>query len=108
MTTHKTQLVVLGLQGRTDLTDVHEFECQRGHFVYAGSFRLPIDSDTSADFAEKVKQHGAQCDATMYQYDDVPLSSTTTYQYDRVIFAILPSDPAWRAFEYIAQRRHRI
>ncbi|MDR3536523.1 MAG: hypothetical protein P4L71_08485 [Acetobacteraceae bacterium] len=131
-----TQLVVVGPQGRLDLSFVSGFEShqltqsvrvsrldgtQMGTELpkgWEGSFELERGSSAVEDFIAAAEQSfytGAlNANSTMYQYIAEPDGSTSTYQYDSVMFK-LASAGHWKGdssvkqkLEFFATRRRRI
>lgn len=131
-----TQLVVIGPAGRIDLTHVTSFDSRQitrsvrvdrldGTHMgtelpkgWEGSFELERGSSIVDDFIAAAEQqyfngnnvsHG-----TMYQYVTETDGSTSTYQYDGVIFR-LSNAGTWKGdssvkqkLEFFAVRRRRI
>ena len=130
------QLVIIGPQGRLDLSYVSGFDArqltqsirlsrldgtQMGTELpkgWEGSFELERGNSAVEDFVAATEQayfNGApSVPATMYQYISEPDGSTSTYQYDRVTFK-LTSAGHWKGdssvkqkLEFYATRRRRI
>jgi hypothetical protein len=130
------QLVVVGPQGRLDLSYVSGFEAhqltqsvrisrldgtQMGAELpkgWEGNFELERGSAAVEDFistSEQTYYNGGLTPAsTMYQYIAEPDGSTSTYQYDGVTFR-LASAGTWKGdssvrqkLEFFATRRRRI
>ncbi len=131
-----TQLVVIGPNGRVDLTHVTSFESQQiTHSVrvdrldgtqigtelpkgWEGSFELERGSSIVDDFIALAEQQyfggGVVSPGAMYQYITETDGSTSTYQYDNVTFK-LSNAGTWKGdssvrqkLEYYATRRRRI
>jgi len=131
-----TQLVVIGPNGRVDLTHVTSFESRQiTHSVrvdrldgtqigtelpkgWEGSFDLERGSSAVDDFIALAEQQyfggGVVSPGSMYQYITETDGSTSTYQYDNVIFK-LSNAGTWKGdssvrqkLEYYAARRRRI
>jgi hypothetical protein len=131
-----TQLVVVGPTGRVDLTHVTSFESrqitqsvrvdrldgtQMGTELpkgWEGSFELDRGSSTVDDFIAAAEQQyfigNNITPGTMYQYVTETDGSTSTYQYDSVIFR-LSNAGVWKGdssvrqkLEFFAVRRRRI
>ena len=130
------QLVVIGPAGRVDLTHVTGFDSrQMTHAVrverldgatlaaelpkgWEGSFELERGSAVVDDFiaAMEAQFHarGNLRPGTLYQYVAETDGSTSTYQYDGVVFR-LANAGAWRGdaavkqkLEFFASRRKRV
>ena len=130
------QLVIIGPQGRLDLSYVSGFDArqltqsirlsrldgtQMGTELpkgWEGSFELERGNSAVEDFVAATEQayfNGApNVPSTMYQYISEPDGSTSTYQYDRVTFR-LASAGHWKGdssvkqkLEFYATRRRRI
>ena len=130
------QLVVMGPFGRVDLTHVTGFECRQlttpvrvdridGTRLAAelpkgwdGSFELERGSSATDDFAAALEQSyvaGAlMAQATLYQYVNETDGSTSTYQFDGVVFKLAHAG-VWRGdasvkqrLEFYAARRMRV
>jgi hypothetical protein len=131
-----TQLVIMGPSGRVDLTHVTGFESrQLTHAVrvsrmdgtqlgaelprgWEGSFEIERGSSVVDDFIASAEQlyyaGGPVPGGTMYQYVTETDGSTSTYQYDGVVFR-LASAGAWKGdasvrqkLEFFSTRRRRI
>jgi hypothetical protein len=131
-----TQLVVIGPAGRVDLTHVTAFESRQltqsvrvdrldgtpmGTELpkgWEGNFELERGSATVDDFIATAEQqyfNGNNIAAsTMYQYITETDGSTSTYQYDNVIFRFTNAG-SWKGdssvkqkLEFFAIRRRRI
>ncbi len=131
-----TQLVVIGPTGRIDLTHVTSFQShQITHSIrvdrmdgtqmgtelpkgWEGSFELERGSSTVDDFIAVTEQQyfngTTVTPGTMYQYVTETDGSTSTYQYDNVIFR-LSNAGTWKGdssvkqkLEFFAVRRRRI
>jgi hypothetical protein len=131
-----TQLVVLGPGGRVDLTHVTGFESRQvTHSVrvsridgtqlgaelprgWEGHFEIERGSSEADDFIAATEQQfysGASVPSgTMYQYITETDGSTSTYQYDGVVFR-LSSAGTWKGdtsvrqrLEFYSTRRRRI
>jgi hypothetical protein len=130
------QLVVIGPQGRVDLTNVTGFDSRQmtqsirvdrldGTQLAAelpkgweGSFELERGSSTVDDFIATTEQayytSGQLPTSTLYQYVSESDGSTSTYQYDGAVFK-LSAAGAWRGdqsvkqkLEFFATRRRRV
>ena len=130
------QLVVMGPFGRVDLTHVTSFECRQlttavrvecidGVQLAAelpkgwdGSFELERGSSAADDFAADLEQTfmagGVVAQATLYQYVNETDGSTSTYQFDGVVFKLAHAG-VWRGdssvkqrLEFFAARRMRV
>jgi hypothetical protein len=131
-----TQLVVIGVSGRIDLSHVTGFEArqltqsvrvdrldgkQMGAELpkgWEGSFDIERGNSVADDFisaAEQAYYNGSQpMLGTMYQYITETNGSTSTYQYDSVTFR-LSSAGQWKGdssvkqkLDFFATRRVRI
>jgi hypothetical protein len=131
-----TQLVVIGPTGRVDLTHVTGFESrQMTHSVrisrldgshigtelprgWEGNFEIERGTSEVDDFIAAAEQDyfaGRSVAAgTMYQYVTETDGSTTTYQYDGVVYR-LASAGVWRGdssvkqkLEFYAAKRRRV
>lgn len=131
-----TQLVVIGPTGRIDLTYVTSFESRQitqsvrvdrldGTHMgtelpkgWEGSFELERGNSTVDDFIAATEQlyfNGSSVNpGTMYQYVTETDGSTSTYQYDNVVFR-LSNAGIWKGdssvkqkLEFFAIRRRRI
>jgi len=131
-----TQLVVIGPNGRVDLSYVTGFEAKQitqsirvnqlnGSTLgtelpkgWEGAFELERGDSTVEDFIAAAEQqffNGAvSTPSTMYQYVSETDGSTSTYQYD-VVTLKLTSAGQWRGdssvkqrLEFFATRRRRI
>jgi hypothetical protein len=131
-----TQLVVIGPSGRIDLQHVTGFEARQltqsvrvsrldGNQMAAelpkgweGSFDVERGNSAADDMiaaAEQAFYNGEQPTlSTMYEYITEPDASTSTFQYDSVVFR-LPSAGRWKGdasvkqkLEFYAARRRRI
>lgn len=131
-----TQLVVIGPNGRIDLSHVTSFEArqitqsvrvgrldgfQMGTELpkgWEGSFQLDRGDSTVDDFialAEQQYYSGSQMAAgTMYQYVTETDGSTSTYQYTNVVFKLTNSG-TWKGdssvqqtLDFFATQRQRI
>ena len=131
-----TQLVVIGPAGRIDLTHVTGFESRQltqsirvnrldGNHLGAeipkgweGSFEIERGGSTVEDFIASMEQSYFNGDigstGSMYQYVTEPDGSTSTYQYDSVVFRLVNAGQ-WRGdaavkqkLEFFASRRRRI
>ena len=130
------QLVVIGPQGRVDLTHVTGFDsCQMTQPIridrldgtqlaaelpkgWEGSFELERGNSTVDDFIAATEQAyfttGQLPVSTLYQYVTEANGSTSTYQYDGAVFK-LSAAGAWRGdaavkqkLEFFAARRKRV
>ncbi len=130
------QLVVMGPFGRVDLTHVTSFECRQltaairidridGMQLAAdlpkgwdGSFELERGSSAVDDFAAELEQTfmagSAVAQATLYQYVNETDGSTSTFQFDGVVFKLAHAG-VWRGdssvkqrLEFFAARRMRV
>jgi hypothetical protein len=119
------QLVVIGPQGRVDLSYVTGFESRQltasvridrldgvhmGAEIpkgWEGSFELERGSSEVDDFIASIEQafyvQGQLPTSTLYQYVQEADGSTSTYQYDLVVFR-LASAGAWRGDSPVKQR----
>jgi hypothetical protein len=131
-----TQLVVIGSAGRIDLTYVSSFEARQitqsvrvdrldgipmGTELpkgWEGSFEIERGNSAADDFISLIEQNyfngGGVATGTMYQYISEADGSTSTYEYDTVIFK-LASAGQWRGdasvkqkLDFFASRRRRI
>jgi hypothetical protein len=131
-----TQLVVMGPAGRVDLTHVTAFESrQLTHSIrvnrldgtllgtelpqgWEGTFELDRGSSAADDFIAAAEQQYFDGDGvgngTMYQYVSESDGSTSTYQYDGVVFR-LANAGTWKGdhsvrqkLEFFASRRRRV
>jgi len=131
-----TQLVVMGPQGRVDLTHVTAFEShqltqavrvsridgtQLGTDLpkgWEGNFEIERGNAAVEDFIDAAESQyyngGAASLGTMYQYVTEVDGSTTTYQYDGVSFR-LANAGTWKGdssvkqrLEFFSTRRRRI
>jgi hypothetical protein len=131
-----TQLVVIAATGRIDLTHVTSFDShqltqsvrvdrldgtQMGTELpkgWEGSFELERGSSTIDDFIATAEQQyfngNSAAPGTMYQYVTETDGSTSTYQYDNVIFR-LSNAGTWKGdssvkqkLEFFAIRRRRV
>jgi hypothetical protein len=131
-----TQLVVIGPMGRIDLTHVTSFDSRQiTHSVrvdrldgthmgtelpkgWEGNFELERGSSVVDDFIAAAEQQyfngGGMPPGTMYQYVTETDGSTSTYQYDNVVFR-LSNAGTWKGdssvkqkLEFFAVRRRRI
>lgn len=131
-----TQLVVIGPAGRVDLTHVTGFEAkQKTHQIrvdkldgtqiaaelprgWDGSFEIERGSSAADDFiaaAEASYYASGQVPfGTLYQYVTEVDGSTSTYQYDSVVFR-LSNAGQWKGdasvkqkLEFFAARRQRV
>jgi hypothetical protein len=131
-----TQLVVIGPSGRVDLAHVTSFDSrqvtqsirvsrldgsQMGMELpkgWEGSFELDRGDSTVEDFIAAMEQsyfNGSMDEfSSMYQYVSETDGSTSTYQYDTVVFH-LSAAGLWRGdaavkqkLEFFASRRRRI
>lgn len=131
-----TQLVVIGPSGRMDLAHVTAFESkQLTHSLrvnrldglqigmelpkgWEGSFELERGDAVVEDFIAAAEQNyyggGNANPSSMYQYVAEVDGSTSTYQYDSVVFH-LSNAGQWRGdaavkqkLEFFASRRRRI
>ena len=131
-----TQLVVIGPQGRVDLSHVTSFESRQmtqpiridrldGTQLAAelpkgweGSFELERGSSVADDFIATTEQtyytSGQLPVSTLYQYVTEANGSTSTYQYDGAVFK-LSAAGAWRGdtsvkqkLDFFAARRVRV
>jgi hypothetical protein len=130
------QLVVMGPAGRVDLTHVTSFESrqltqpvridrldgvQLGAEVpkgWEGSFEIERGSSVVDDFIAAAEgafyTQGSLPFGTLYQYVNETDGSTSTYQYDSVVFK-LTSSGTWKGdtsvkqrLDFFASRRSRI
>jgi len=131
-----TQLVVIGPSGRIDLAHVTAFDSRQvtqsvrvnrldGNQIgvelpkgWEGSFELERGDSVVEDFVASAEQsyfNGSVSDSSsMYQYVSEVDGSTSTYQYDLVVFR-LTNAGMWRGdaavkqkLEFFASRRKRI
>ena len=131
-----TQLVVIGPQGRVDLSHVTSFESRQmtqpirvdrldGTQLAAelpkgweGSFELERGSSAADDFIATTEQiyysSGQLPVSTLYQYVTEANGSTSTYQYDGAVFK-LSAAGSWRGdasvkqkLDFFAARRVRV
>ncbi len=131
-----TQLVVIGSTGRIDLTYVTGFEARQitqsvrvsrldgtpmGTELpkgWEGTFEVERGNSAVDDFIAAAEQQyfngSTSTPGTMYQYVSETDGSTSTYQYDTVVFK-LPSAGQWKGdssvkqkLEFFAVRRRRI
>lgn len=131
-----TQLVVMGPNGRVDLSHVTGFESRQltsavrvsrldGSQLGAelpkgweGSFEVERGTSALDDFISSIEQDfyngGSVQSGTMYQYITETNSSVSTYQFDGVVFK-LASAGAWKGdasvkqkLEFFATRKRRI
>ena len=131
-----TQLVVIGPQGRVDLSHVTSFESRQmtqpirvdrldGTQLAAelpkgweGSFELERGSSAADDFIATTEQiyysSGQLPVSTLYQYVTEASGSTSTYQYDGAVFK-LSAAGTWRGdasvkqkLDFFAARRVRV
>lgn len=131
-----TQLVVMGPNGRVDLTHVTSFESRQvtqsvrvsrmdGTHLGAelprgweGSFELERGSSGADDFIAGAEQQyfngGSPSASTMYQYITETDGSVSTYQYDNVTFR-MSNAGTWKGdssvrqkLDFFAVRRRRI
>jgi len=131
-----TQLVVLGPSGRVDLSHVTGFESrQLTHSVrvsrldgtqlgaelprgWEGSFEVERGTSEVDDFIASAEQlyynSGPVPSGTMYQYVSEVDGSTSTYQFDSVVFR-LANAGSWKGdasvkqkLEFFSTRRRRI
>jgi hypothetical protein len=131
-----TQLVVIGPAGRIDLTYVTSFESRQltqsvrvdrldGTHMgtelpkgWEGSFEIERGSSTVDDFIAAAEQQyfndNTVNSGSMYQYVTETDGSTSTYQYDSVVFR-LSNAGIWKGdssvkqkLEFFAVRRRRI
>jgi hypothetical protein len=131
-----TQLVVIGPAGRVDLTHVTSFDSRQitqsvrvdrldGTHMgtelpkgWEGSFELDRGGSTVDDFIAAAEQQyfsgNSVAPGTMYQYVTETDGSTSTYQYDNVIFRLINAG-IWKGdssvkqkLEFFAVRRRRI
>jgi hypothetical protein len=130
------QLVVIGPAGRVDLTHVTAFESrQLTHAIrvdrldgaqmaaelpkgWEGSFEIERGNSAVDDFVAAAENQyftsGRIPPGTLYQYVTETDGSTSTYQYDNVVFKLANSG-AWKGdssvkqkLEFFAIRRKRI
>lgn len=130
------QLVVIGPNGRVDLTHVTAFDSRQmtqpiridrldGTQLAAelpkgweGSFELERGNSTVDDFIASTEQayfsNGQLSSSTLYQYVNEADGSTSTYQYEGAVFK-LSAAGAWRGdapvkqkLEFFATRRVRV
>lgn len=130
------QLVVMGPYGRIDLTHVTGFESRQMTLPiridridgvqlgaelpkgWEGSFELERGSSSVDDFIARIEadfhNNGSLPIGTLYQYVTEADGSTSTYQYDSVVFKFLNAG-AWRGdqsvkqkLEFFASKRRRI
>ena len=119
------QLVVMGPYGRLDLTHVTGFEARQltapirvdridGAQLAAelpkgweGQFDLERGNSAVDDFIAQTEaafvQGSAVPTGTLYQYISEPDGSTSTYQYDQVVFKLTQSGQ-WRGDQSVKQR----
>lgn len=131
-----TQLVVMGPNGRIDISHVTGFESRQltspvrisrldGRQLGAelpkgweGSFEVERGTSALDDFISSLEQAfyngGGPLTGTMYQYVTEVDSSVSTYQFDNVVFK-LASAGSWRGdasvkqkLEFYATRKRRI
>jgi hypothetical protein len=120
-----TQLVVIGPSGRVDLTHVTGFEARQltapvrvdridGVQLAAelpkgwdGSFELERGTSVVEDFIAQLEAQyyagAALTQSTLYQYINEVDGSTSTYQFQNVVFK-LASAGAWRGDASVKQR----
>lgn len=120
-----TQLVIIGPYGRVDLTHVTGFEARQltapvrvdridGVQLAAelpkgwdGSFELERGSSVVEDFIAQLEAQyyagSALTQSTVYQYINEVDGSTSTYQFQNVVFK-LASSGAWRGDASVKQR----
>ncbi len=131
-----TQLVVMGPNGRVDMSHVTGFESrqltspvrisrldgtQLGAELpkgWEGSFEVERGTSSLDDFISTLEQDfyngGGTQPGTMYQYVNETDSSVSTYQFDGVVFKLV-SAGAWKGdasvkqkLEFYATRKRRI
>jgi len=131
-----TRLVIMAFSGRIDLSHVIGFESRQatqsvrvnrldGNHIgmelpkgWEGSFELERGDSTVDDFIAATEQgyfNGViSASSSMYQYINETDGSTSTYQYDMVVFK-LSNAGQWRGdnavkqkLEFFASRRRRI
>jgi hypothetical protein len=131
-----TQLVVMGPSGRVDLSHVTAFESRQvTHSVrvnkldgtqlgaemprgWEGAFEIERGSAAVDDFIAAAEQQHFEgkgpAPSTMYQYISETDGSTSTYQFDGVVFR-LASAGVWKGdasvrqkLEFFAVRRRRV
>jgi hypothetical protein len=131
-----TQLVVMGPNGRVDLSHVTAFESHQittpvrvsrldgTHLAaeipkgWEGSFEVERGTSALDDFVSAIEQNyfsgGGGESGTMYQYITEVDSSVSTYQFDGVVFK-LASAGMWKGdssvkqkLEFYATRKRRI
>jgi hypothetical protein len=131
-----TQLVVIGPSGRIDLSHVTSFESRQltnsvrvsrldGTHMGAelprgweGSFELERGTSEVEDFIAAMEQNyfagNGASSGTMYQYVTETDGSTTTYEYEGVVYR-LTNAGTWRGessvkqkLEFFATRRRRV
>ncbi len=131
-----TQLIVIGPSGRLDLTHVTSFDSRQltqsvrinrldGNQIgvelpkgWEGSFELERGDSVVEDFIASMEQdyfNGVMSgSAAMYQYVSEVDGSTSTFQYDSVVFHLVNAG-LWRGdaavkqkLEFFASRRRRI
>ena len=131
-----TQVVVVGPNGRVDMTHVTAFESRQiTHSVrvsridgtllgaelprgWEGGFEVDRGTPALDDFIASIEQkyfdNSSRAVSTMYQYVNEPDGSTSTYQYDNVVFK-LTNAGSWKGdaavkqkLEFFAARRRRI
>ena len=131
-----TQLVIIGPSGRVDLSHVTGFDShQLTHPIridrldgvpmgaelpkgWEGHFDLERGNSIADDFIATLEaawfSSGQFPEATLYQYVTEPNGSTSTYQYDHVVFRFSQAG-AWRGdasvkqrLDFFATRRSRI
>jgi hypothetical protein len=130
------QLVIIGPTGRVDLTHVTGFETRQVTSAvrveridgvqlaaelpkgWDGAFELERGSSTAEDFVVQLEaafyNGGSVATSTLYQYVNETDGSTSTYQFDGVVFKLANSG-AWRGdasvrqrLEFHAARRRRV
>ena len=130
------QLVVMGPTGRVDLSHVTGFESRQiTHPIrvdrldgtqmatelpkgWEGNFEIERGTSSVDDFIAAAENQfftsGRVAPGTLYQYVTEPDGSTSTYQYDGVVFK-LTSAGAWKGdasvkqkLEFFATRRRRV
>ena len=130
------QLVLTSPFGRVDLSHVTGFECRQNTAAvrvdridgvqlaaelpkgWDGAFDLERGSSAAEDFVARLEAQffagGPLAQSTLYQYVAEPDGSTSTYQFDSVVFKLAQAG-SWRGdaavkqrLEFFATRRQRV